>query len=174
MMAKPFRLLLAVGLAVAFAGAATDASAQAADAKRTLKAWKLFYKEPGMIEVDVRYMRGTLMMQGSVPTEEDLAKADELAGKLKGIKEVRNRLRVREPEVAAGGDAEILGKIEAKIEDGEELVKAKAKGKLEVTIQDAQVTLVGKLQDYTLATELVNYVRKTPGVKTIDFDKLKY
>jgi osmotically-inducible protein OsmY len=173
-MIKPFHVLLALGLAVAFLGSASDASAQAADTKRTLKAWKLFYEEPGMIEADVRYMRGTLMIQGTVPTEEHIKKADELAGELRGIKEVRNRLRVREPEVAAGGDAEIKEKLAKKFAADEELEKALAKGKLEYTVESGHVTLTGKLQDYTVAAGLLNDVRKTVGVRTIDFKKLKY
>lgn len=174
-MIRPFRYLLVAGLAAAFLGSATSAGAQsAADSKRTLKAWKLFYKTPGMIETEVRYMRGTLMILGSVPTEEDIQKADDLAGKLKGVKEVRNRLRVSPPEVASGGDAELVAKIDKKIEDDEETQKAKAKGKLEVSIEDGHVTLVGKVTDYTVATTLIRDIRRTVGVKTIDFDKLKY
>lgn len=174
-MIRAFRYLLVAGVALAVLGSTTDAQAQSpADTKRTLKAWKLFYSEPGMIEVDVRYMRGTLMMTGNVPTEADIKKADDLAAKLKGVKEVRNRLRVSDPEVAAGGDAALATKIDKKIEDDEETQKAKAKGQLEVTVQDGNVTVVGKVSDYTVAASLINDIRRIPGVKTVEFEKLKY
>jgi osmotically-inducible protein OsmY len=165
-------LLLALGLGVS--GWAADVSAQAADQKRSLKAAKLFYKEPGMIEVDVRAMRSTLMLTGSVPTEEALAKADELAKEIRGIKEVRNRIRVREPEVDAPSDEVLMEKIQAKIELDEDLVRAKERGRLEVTIEDRHVTVTGKLQDWAVAQTLVNDIRRTPGVLTLNFEKLKY
>ena len=174
-MIQPLRTLMVAGLALALLGPALDAQAQSpADQKRTLKAWKLFYKTPGMIETEPRMMRGTLMITGSVPSEEHIAAADELAGKLKGVKEVRNRLRVSEPEVAAGGDAEIAAKIDQKIEADEETQKPKAKGQLEVTVEDANVTVVGKVNDYMVAHSLIRDIRRTIGVRTINFDKLKY
>jgi osmotically-inducible protein OsmY len=174
-MIRPLRTLFIAGLALAFVAPALDAQAQSpADQKRTLKAWKLFYKAPGMIETEPRYMRGTLMITGSVPTEEHIAQADDLASKLKGVKEVRNRLRVSAPEVAAGGDSEIQAKIDKKIEDDEETQKPKAKGQLEVTVVDANVTVVGKVNDYMVAHSLIRDIRRTIGVKTINFDKLKY
>ena len=161
-------------LAVAFVG---DAQAQStADAKRTLKAQKAFYKEPGMIEVDCRAMKSTMMLTGNVPTEEHIAKADELAKDIRGVKEVRNRLRVRDPDVAAGSitDEQLKAKLEKKIEEDEDLAKAKAKEKFTYSIENGNVTLKGKLGDWSDAGSLVNAVRRIPGVQTVDFDKLKY
>jgi osmotically-inducible protein OsmY len=172
---KLVRLAFSMAIALAFAGSALDAQAQSpADTKRTLKAWEAFYAEPGMAEADVRYMRGTLLITGYVPTEEHVKKADELAKKLKGVKEVRNRLRVREPIVAAGGDAEILEKINKKIDEDEETQKAKAKGQLDVKCESGNVKVAGKVNDYTVAASLINDVRKTDGIRTIDFSELKY
>lgn len=176
MMNHPFRILITLGFAAALLGSAGDAFAQSpADAKRTLKAWRAFYIEPGMIEVDPRYMRGILMLTGFVATEEHIQKADEIGNGLKGVKEVRNRLRVREPEVASGGEAELEAKLNKHIDDDEDLSKAKAKGKLEFTVdEEGNVVLKGKLQDYTEASQLVNDFRRTVGVRTILFKKLKY
>jgi osmotically-inducible protein OsmY len=173
---KLVRLAFSMAVALAFAGSAYDARAQSpADAKRTLKAWEAFYVEPGMAEADVRYMRGTLLITGYVPTEEHMKKADELAKTLKGVKEVRNRLRVREPIVAAGGDAEICAKIDQKVEEDEETQKAKAKGQLEIKCEGGgNVTVSGKVNDYTVASSLINDVRKTDGIRTINFSELKY
>ena len=161
-------------LAVTFfaVGSATDVNAQAADAKRGLKAQKAFYAEPGMIDVELRAMRGTLMITGSVPNEDLMAKADELGGKIRGIKDVRNRLRVRPAIEADTTDAELLQRIEGKIEEDEDL--ARARRKFDVAVEGGGVTLKGKLKDYTSAQDLINDIRRIPGVQTIEFRKLKY
>jgi osmotically-inducible protein OsmY len=167
--------LLAFSLAALALVWTAEAFAQStADGKRTLKAEKKFYKEPGLIEVEVRAMRGTLMMTGYVPEDALLKKADELAQDVKGVKDIRNRIRVREPEVAAGGDEEIQAKIDKAIDEDEDLTKAKAKGKLDIAISDGNVTATGKVIDWTAAQTLVNEIKKIPGVKTLNFDKLKY
>ena len=176
-MQRIVRIGMALVIAVIAFGVASDAFAQStADAKRTLKVQKLFYKEPGMIEVDVRSMRTTLMLTGSVPTEEHKAQADELAGKVRGIKEIRNRLRVREPDVAAGemSDEKLTEKIETKIAEDEDLAKAKAREKFEYTVENGNVTITGKLGDWSEAGSLISSVRRIPGVQTLNFDKLKY
>ncbi len=170
-----FRSILALGIVVAALGFASDSFAQSTgDAKRALKAAKLFYKEPGLIEVDIRAMRTTLMMTGYVPTEEKKAQCDELAKKIRGIKDIRNRIRVREPDVAAATDEELLKKINEKIEQDEELAREKEKGRFDLTINDGNVVLTGKVKDWSLAGSLISSVKGARGVKTIDFTKLKY
>ena len=170
-----FRSILALGIMVAALGFASDSFAQSTgDAKRALKAAKLFYKEPGLIEVDIRAMRTTLMMTGYVPTEEKKAQCDELAKKIRGIKDIRNRIRVREPDVAAATDEELLKKILDKIEQDEELAREKEKGRFELSVTDGNVVLKGKVKDWSLAGSLVSAVKNARGIKTIDFTKLKY
>lgn len=175
---KPsFRALVTLGLALAGLLAAPVALAQSpADAKRTLKAWELFYGEPGYIEVDVRYMRGTLLMTGYVPTQEGVTKADELAQKLKGVKEVRNRIRTREPDVAGAKATcdEIMAKLIKYVDEDEDLSRTKAKGNLELSCADRNITVKGKLGDYSEASQIINEVRKTIGVNTILFADLAY
>ena len=176
-MQRIVRIGMTLGVALIAFGFVSDAFAQStADAKRTLKAQKLFYKEPGMIEVDVRSMKTTMMLTGSVPSEEHKAQADELAGKIRGIKEVRNRLRVREPDVAAGemSDDVLKAKIEKKIAEDEDLAKAKAREKFEYTVENGNVTIKGKLGDWSEAGSLISSVRRIPGVQTLNLDKLKY
>lgn len=169
------RSFLALGFAVAALGFATDSFAQSTgDAKRALKAAKLFYKEPGLIEVDVRAMRTTLMMTGYVPTEEKKAECDELAKKIRGIKDIRNRIRVREPDVAATTDADLMKKIMTKIDQDEELAREKEKDRFKITINDGNVVIKGKVKDWSLAGSLVGAVKDARGVKTINFDDLDY
>ena len=170
-----YRSILALGIVVVALGFATDSFAQSTgDAKRALKAAKLFYKEPGLIEVDIRAMRTTLMMTGYVPTEEKKAQCDELAKKIRGIKDIRNRIRVREPDVAAATDEELLKKINEKIDQDEELSREKEKGRFEMTVTDGNVVLTGKVKDWSLAGSLIGAVKNARGIKTIDFTKLKY
>jgi osmotically-inducible protein OsmY len=172
-MVQPVRLLLALAFALAALSVAPGASAQSpADAKRTLKIWQALYKEPGMIEVDARYMRGTVLITGFVPSDELMAKADEIVKKQRGVKEVRNRLRVRPPEVASAPCDTIMSKVDKEIEEDEEL--AQGRRKFEVKCDNSNVTVSGKVNDYTLANTLLNEIRKVDGVQTINFDKFKY
>ena len=152
---------------------ASTAEAQSpADAKRTIRAQRAFFKEPGMMETKVRYMKGMLMVTGWVPSETQVTKANELGGKLKGVKEVRNRLVVREPEVSSAACDQILAKIDEDIENDNELQKSRRK--LEITCEGNNVTIKGKLKDYTLVGSLINDVRKVGGIRTLNFDKLKW
>ena len=176
-MHRMFRIAITLLVASAAFGIAAEAFAQSTgDAKRTLKGQKLFYKEPGMIEVDVRSMKTTLMLTGYVPTEAHKEKAEELAKGIRGIKDIRNRIRVREPDVAAGNvsDANLTAKIDKKIENDEDLAKAKAREKFKYEIKDGNVTITGKLGDWSEAGGLISAVRNIPGIRTINFDKLKY
>ena len=174
-MKRPFRYVISLGLAVLALSWASGAVAQStADGKRTLKAEKIFYKEPGMIEVTLRAMRGTLMMTGYVATQENLKKADELAEKVKGIKDIRNRIRVRDPEVASAGDDIITAKIDKAIEEDDDLARAKAKGKLEIEVSEGNVVAKGKLPGWDIAQTLVKDIKKIGGVKTLNLDDLKY
>ena len=174
-MKRPFRHLVVLGIAALGMSWASEAAAQSpADAKRTLKAQKLFYMEPGMIEVELRAMKGTLMMTGYVKTDEKLKKADELAEDVKGIKDIRNRIRVREPDVASAPDEIISSKIDKAIEEDEVLARVKAKGKLEISVSEGNVTAKGKLPGWDVAQTLVNEIRKVGGVRTFNFKNLKY
>lgn len=174
-MNRKFRHSISLALALVALGWASGAIAQStADGKRTLKAEKLFYKQAGMMEVTLRAMRGTLMMTGYVALDELLKKADELASKVKGIKDIRNRIRVREPDVASAPDDHIAAKLKEAIEEDEDLARADAKGKLNIEIKDGHVTVKGKVTDWIVAQTFVNEVKKVGGVRSLNFDKLKY
>ena len=65
-----FRHLITLSLAAAVLVWAPIVEAQsAADAKRTIRAQRKYYKEPGYIDAEIRYMRGTLLVTGWVGTE---------------------------------------------------------------------------------------------------------
>jgi osmotically-inducible protein OsmY len=171
-MLRAFVALGVTAFAVALAG---DAQAQAADQKRSLKAMEVFYKEPGMCDVEIQAMRTTLMITGTVPTEDHKKKADELGSKVRGVKDVRNRLNVREPEVAGGAVAcdKIMERIDKKISEDEDL--SQARRRMEITCEGTgDVKITGRVQDYTVARGLISDVRRIKGCNTIDFADLKY
>jgi osmotically-inducible protein OsmY len=142
----------------------------AKDAKLALKAQKALYQDPALIEVEVQSMMQMIYLRGSVPTDEASTNAEKLAN-VKGAKEVRNRLKVAEPDVASAPDDTIKAKIDEAIADDEDLAKAK----LDITVvTEGAVKIEGKVSDYTVAGTLINEVRKVSGVRSIDFENLKY
>jgi osmotically-inducible protein OsmY len=168
---------LATKLAVALAlvvGFALNASAQSqAEFKRQLKAEQILYKEPGLMEVNVQSMRGMMMLTGNVATDEQSKKAEETIKTMRGVKEVRNRLRVgKVNDCAAAKDAELMTKVEKEIENDEELTQARRK--FEIQIKDRNMTLKGSLKDYSQAGSLVNMVKRVPCFNSLNFDELEY
>ncbi len=164
------RRFTAIGLGLMVLAFAPAAFAQGAkDAKLSLKAQKEIYKDPELIEVQVQSMMQMIYLRGNVPSEEASANAEKLAD-VKGAKEVRNRLKVATPDVAAAPDDAIKMKIDEAIADDEDL----AKSGVDVTVAEGNVKIKGKVSDYTVAGSLINEVRKVQGVKSIDFDELKY
>ena len=159
------------GLALCVLGAASDAFAQGArDAKLGLKAAKVIYKDAELIDVEVQVMGGGMIyLRGTVPSEEASKRAEEVAN-VRGAKDVRNRLKVTEPDVAAAPDDQIKMKIDEKIAEDEDL----SKSKLEIMVDSGNVKIEGKVSDYTVAATLIDDVRDVDGVKSIDFEKLKY
>lgn len=170
-MIRPILKSCSVGLAlVALAWAPTALAQGPQDAKLALKAAKGIYKEPGLIDVEVQVMGGGMVyLRGNVASEELSKKAEEIAT-VPGSKEVRNRLAVKAPDVGTASDDEIKAKIQEQISADEDL----SKSNLDVQVSEGNVTIGGKVSDYTVAATLVNDVRKVDGVQTIDLEELKY
>jgi osmotically-inducible protein OsmY len=167
--------LLATKLAFALVvGFALTASAQSqAEFKRQLKAEQVLYKEPGLMEVTVQSMKGMMMLTGNTATAEQSAKAEEVIKGMRGVKEVRNRIRVGKVEdCAAAKDAELMKKVEEQIANDEELTQARRK--YDIQIKDRNVTLKGELKDYSQAGSLVNMVKRVPCFNSMNFDELEY
>jgi osmotically-inducible protein OsmY len=160
--------VLAVGLALGWAPAALAQGPQ--DAKLALKAAQALYKEPGFIDVEVQVMGGGMVyLRGNVASEELSKKAEQVV-KIPGSKDVRNRVTVAAPDVAAASDADIKTKIQQEISEDEDL----AKSQLNVQVDKGNVSIEGKVNDYTVAATLVSEIRKIDGVQSINFDKLSY
>ena len=168
---------LATRFAVALAlilGFALNASAQSqAEFKRELKAMQTLYKEPGLMEVTVKSMRGMMMLTGNTATPEQSAKAEEIIKTMRGVKEVRNRIRVgKVDDCAAVKDADLMAKVEKEIANDEELTQARRK--VDIAIKERNVVLKGSLKDYSQAGSLVYLVKRVPCFNSLNFDELDY
>jgi osmotically-inducible protein OsmY len=167
-------LTAAAVVAALVVGFALNASAQSqAEFKRELKAMQALYKEPGLMEVTVKSMRGMMMLTGNTATDEQSKKAEEIIKNMRGVKEVRNRIRVgKVDDCSAVKDADLMAKVEKEIENDEEL--AQARRKIDIQIKDRNIVLKGDLKDYSQAGSLVNLVKRVPCFNSMNFDDLDY
>jgi osmotically-inducible protein OsmY len=163
----------AAALALVFCFA-THASAQSqAEFKQELKAMKALYKEPGLMDVTVKSMRGMMMLTGNTATDDQSKKAEAIIKDIRGVKEVRNRIRVGKVEdCSAAKDADLMAKVDKEIENDEEL--AQARRKLDIQVKDRNITLKGELKDYVQAGTLVNLAKRVPCFNSMNFDDLSY
>jgi len=162
---------LAVALCVGFA---VQASAQSqAEFKRELKAGKDLYKVPGMMEVTVKSMRGMMMITGNVATDAESKQAEEIIKGMRGVKEVRNRIRVGTVEdCTAANDQTVMAKIDKEIENDEELTQARRK--IDIQIKDRNIVVKGELKDYSQAGSLINLIKRVPCLNSMNYDELEY
>lgn len=172
-MFRSFRSGLALALALAF-GLATYASAQGqAEFKRELKAGKTLYKEPGLMEVSIKSMKDEMMLTGNVATQEQANKAEEIIKEVRGVKKVRNRIRVGTVEDCSKvTDASLSAKLDKEIENDEEL--AQTRRKIDIAIKDRNITVKGELKDYSQAGSLVNMIKRIPCFNSLNYEELEY
>jgi osmotically-inducible protein OsmY len=172
-MIRSLRMVFTLAIALSV-GLAVTASAQSqAEFKRELKAGKDLYKEPGLMDVTVKSMRGMMMLTGNVATEAESKKAEEIIKGMRGVKEVRNRIRVGSMEdCAAATDATVMAKIDKEIENDEELTQARRK--IDIQMKDRNVVIKGELKDYSQAGSLINSVKRVPCLNSLNYDELEY
>jgi osmotically-inducible protein OsmY len=114
-----------------------------------------------------------MMLTGNTATEDQSKKAEEIIKNMRGVKEVRNRIRVGKVEdCSAAKDADLMAKLDKEIENDEEL--AQARRKLEINVKDRNLTLKGSLKDYSQAGSLVNMAKRVPCFNSMNFDELDY
>src|SRR5262245_51827176 len=172
-MFRTIRNSFALALALAFGFAAFASAQSQAEFKRELKAGQSLYKEPGLMDVSIKSMKTMMMLTGNVATEEQSKKAEEIIKNIRGVKEVRNRIRVGQVEdCSKTTDAELTTKIEKEIENDEEL--AQARRKFEMNIKDRNVTVKGELKDYSQAGSLINMIKRIPCFNSLNYDELEY
>lgn len=169
-MQRALRVLVFIPVVVLTQGLTSDLANAGDDLGGTLKAQQLFYREPGMIGVEVRSDEGMLTLSGSVATDADRTRAGEIARQVGGIVEVRNRLRVVSPPAEPPPDADLLAEIEAKIAKDSEL--APVRPMLDIQVEDSNVTVKGQLPGWGLVRALIRGIRRIPGIRTLDFMRL--
>jgi osmotically-inducible protein OsmY len=172
-MIRSLRILLTLAIALSV-GFALQASAQSqAEFKRELKAGKDLYKEPGMMDVSLKSMRGMMMLTGNVATDAESKKAEEIIKGMRGVKEVRNRIRVGAMEdCATATDQTVMAKIDKEIENDEELTQARRK--IDIQIKDRNIVVKGELKDYSQAGSLINLIKRVPCLNSMNYDGLEY
>lgn len=169
-MKRALRGLAFLAVAVLTQGLASDLAFAGDDLGGTLEVQQLFYREPGMLGVEVRSGEGMLTLSGSVPTDAGRTRAGEIARQVEGIVEVRNRLRIVPAPAESPPDADLLAEIEAKIAEDSEL--APVRSMLAIQVEDSNVTLKGRLPGWGLVRALIRGIRRIPGIKTLDFMRL--
>ena len=116
---------------------------------------------------------GMMMMTGNVATEEDSKKAEEIIKGMRGVKEVRNRIRVGNVEdCSAATDETVMAKVEKEIGNDEELTQARRK--IDIQIKDRNLVVKGGLKDYSQAGSLINLIKRVPCVNSLDYEELDY
>ena len=172
-MFRSFRNGFALALALTFSLASYAAAQGQAEFKRELKAGQTLYKEPGLMEVSIKSMKDEMMLTGNVATAEQSAKAEEIIKGVRGVKKVRNRLRVGNVEdCSKANDAELTAKIEKEIGNDEELTQARRK--FELVMKDRNLTVTGELKDYAQAGSLINRITRVPCLNSLNYEKLEY
>jgi osmotically-inducible protein OsmY len=172
-MIRSLRTVFSLAIALTLAFAVTASAQSQAEFKRELKAGKDLYKEPGMMDVTVKSMRGMMMLTGNVATDAESKKAEEIIKGMRGVKEVRNRIRVGNMEdCSAATDQTVMAKIDKEIENDEELTQARRK--IDIQIKDRNVVIKGELKDYSQAGSLINSVKRGPCLASLNYDELEY
>ena len=119
-------------------------------------------------------MRGMMMLTGNTATDDQSKKAEEIIKNMRGVKEVRNRIRVgKVDDCSTAKDADLMAKIDKEIENDEELTQARRK--LDISDQGPEHrAFKGSLKDYSQAGSLVTMVKRVPCFNSLNFDELEY
>jgi hyperosmotically inducible protein len=161
------RSILGAALALTLAGAAN--AAQRSDAWITTKVKMSLLTSEGVSasKVNVDTVDGRVTLHGSVPTQAEKARAEQVASKVEGASKVRNLLQVVAPKNEA--------KTEATDDQVEERVKASLKtnralADSSITVQSVNagvVLLAGKAATLSDAHRAVGVTAAVPGVRRV-------
>lgn len=118
-------------------------------------------------DIEVEMDKAKAVLSGAVPTEEDKARAAEVAGKIEGVEAVVNKLKVvptLRATWAKKQDEAIAHFVRDRLVRSETL---KAVG-FEVTSESGVVHLSGKTRFPVIALEAAEAARQVPGVRAVD------
>jgi osmotically-inducible protein OsmY len=129
------------------------------------------------IKIDVETNNGAVTLTGTVPSEQEKAKAAELATDEPGVKRVIDNIHVNPNSTDSTNAGERLGQAEqhaSRVVD-DDAILAKIKSKLivadlsgvHVDVSSGQVVLTGTVKDGTESTEAETLAKDTDGVTTV-------
>jgi hyperosmotically inducible protein len=120
---------------------------------------------PGkLISVDTR--DGVVTLRGKVDSGETKKAADDIIGRLEGVKEVRNELQIVPPERRAEVDARdqaIARALDAKFKQDPQLQDAV----IDARVDAGAVTLSGQVRHAAARSRAVELARAVPGVRSV-------
>lgn len=127
--------------------------------------------ETSAIKIGVASNNGTVTLSGVVPTEREKAKAEQVAQKTEGVKQVVNSITINPDSIGATNAGE---KAEAAVNNAALLAKIKAKLLAEgitgvnVDVAGSAVTLQGVVENNQRITQAGDLARSTNGVSSLD------
>jgi len=161
------RALLGAALALALAGSAN--AAERPDAWVTTKVKMALLTSEGLLarDVNVDTVDGRVTLHGTVATEAEKAKAEQVASKVEGAKQVRNLIQVVAPKQEAAANAtddQVKERVTAKLKADRALKDSS------ITVQSVNsgvVLLAGKAATLSDAYHAVDVTSSVPGVRRV-------
>jgi len=161
------RAVFGAALALTLAGAAS--AAQRPDAWVTTKVKMSLLTSEGVSARDVHVdtVDGRVTLHGSVPTQAEKARAEQVASKVEGASQVRNLLQVVAPKQEAkteATDAQVETNVKARLKAD----RALADSSISVqSVNQGVVLLSGKARTLSDAYRAVDVTARVPGVRRV-------
>lgn len=126
--------------------------------------------ETSAIKIGVETVAGVVTLTGTVPTEREKGKAEEIARKTEDVKRVDNKITV---DTNSLGATNVGQKAEEAVTDATILTKVKTKLLAEgivgtnVDVDHGKVTLKGEVESAKEKTQAVDIAKATDGVTSV-------
>jgi hyperosmotically inducible periplasmic protein len=126
--------------------------------------------ETSAIKIAVDTVKGTVTLSGVVPTEQEKAKAEQLAQATQGVTQVINNITINPESIGA---TNIQDKAKEAVNDATILSRIKAKLLIEnlqgidVDVENGDVTLKGTVRNEQQLTQAGDIARNTTDVRSV-------
>ena len=117
-------------------------------------------------QISVDTQDGVVTLRGKVDSEETKKAADDIIGRLEGVKEIRNQLQIVPPERRAEVDARdqaIARALDVKLKEDPQLQDAV----IDTRVDAGLVTLSGQVRNAAARSRAVELARAVPGVRSV-------
>jgi len=117
-------------------------------------------------QISVDTQDGVVTLRGKVDSEETKKAADDIIGRLEGVKEIRNQLQIVPPERRAEVDARdqaIARALDVKFKEDPRLQDAV----IDTRVDAGLVTLSGQVRNTAARSLAVELARAVPGVRSV-------